>query len=476
MWHLIALGIIAAWVLGGVVSLAPPFLTAIGWLGLCFFLYHVAEEGQGTVNMHRKLAAYLYPFLLATAIFIIGMWNQPVAEIERAGVTYFALQATSPLMPATTLPASGWLPLVMGGALYMATLNVLLVIKAEDVVRRILLVLGISAAVLALLGLFQAMLQLERLAGVIRVPTGTYFSLFPHPHGWASFGLLWTGAMIGLGSHFIRHMRLPIFLERGGIWFILATIILAASVVLTGTAFHVFFIFLLLAIAALDVAHFMTAKKKLLKGGFWLAGMAMIVIGVLLLAVNVQSATRSVVDTSVFPAAGLDWQEQSLLYRESWKLFLEKPLFGWGPGSFRPVLALHQSADLGNNAYAAAHADLLQSLVENGLLVTLAWISVPVIIFVRFLRLKSHRPLSWYLFATCAMGLLLALVGFPFRYPAFLFSFWLLWFIAHRWSVIPHLHTTDIARPVLVFTEEERQQTASPLGRYRHRRKHRKKR
>jgi O-antigen ligase len=104
--------------------------------------------------------------------------------------------------------------------------------------------------------------------------------------------------------------------------------------------------------------------------------------------------------------------------------------------------------------YQAAHSDVLQLLVEYGLVGALAWISVPVIVFIRFLRLKAQRPLSWYLFGTCTLGLILALAGFPFRFPAFAYSFLLLWFMAYRWSIIPHLKTSDVLRPQMVFAGE----------------------
>ncbi|MBC2595297.1 O-antigen ligase family protein [Ruficoccus amylovorans] len=453
-WHLVAFGLATALLFAGAAYFSQPYLGAFGWIGLVIYFWHSSELPDHNTHPLLTLSAYLLPFIVCLAVFITGLWNPPVMEVEEGGITYLLLHEVRSLSPVTTLPRDNWMAIFLAGGIYVSALNMLLVISAEDVARRILLILGIFATVLAAIGFLQAVLQSDRLLGFIYAPSGSYFSIFPHPHGWASFALLWTGAMIGLGSHYIRHMRLQTFLDRGGIWFIVATLVLAASVALTGTGLHLLCLSLLLGLAALDASYNTSSRKKFAKLVLGLGGFVILTGGIATFALYLPRATESLVHTNLIPSVGLSFQEQLLIYKDAWQLFLDKPVFGWGAGSFRTMMTFYQETELGTSVYQAAHSDALQVLVEYGLVGAFAWISVPALVFIRFLNLKTHRPLSWYLFGTCSLGLLLALVGFPFRFPAFAFSFLLLWFMAYRWSVIPHLKTSDILRPQLVFTDE----------------------
>ncbi len=455
-WHLIAFGLFTFVLFGGAAHFAVPYLGAMGWIGLIIYLWHCSELPDASSHPRLVLLAYLVPVLLCLGIFVAGIWNPPVEEFEEGGVTYLLLHEIRSWQPVTTLPLESWSAIFLAGGIYVSALNMLLVIGVEDLTRRILLILGITAAVLAAIGFLQAVLQSPRLLGIVYAPSGSYFSIFPHPHGWASFALLWTGAMTALGSHYLRHMRFQAFLDRGGIWFLVAVAILIASVVLTGTGLHVLCLSFLLGLSAFDASHNLSSRKKFGKLVLGLTGFVVLAGGIGVFALNLPRATQTLVQWKMIPSVGLSWQEQLLIYKDAWQLFLDKPIFGWGAGSFRTMMTFYQEPELGTSVYQAAHSDALQVLVEYGLVGALAWISVPVIVFIRFLRLKAQRPLSWYLFGTCSLGLLLALIGFPFRFPAFAFSFLLLWFLAYRWSIIPHLKTANILRPQLVFTQGKR--------------------
>jgi O-antigen ligase len=453
-WHLIAFGLVTLLLFGGAAHFAVPYLGALGWIGLIIFFWHSSELTDTSSRPRLVLLAYLVPFLVCLGVIIAGLWNPSVTEIQEDGATYLLLHEIRNWLPVTTLPRETWGALFLAGGIYVTALNMLLVITQEDVTRRILLILGIAAAVLAALGFIQSVLQLPRLLGIVYAPTGSYFSIFPHPHGWASFALLWTGAMVGLGSHYMRHMRFQAFLDRGGIWFLVAVSILIASVVLTGTGLHVLCLSLLLGFTAFDASHNLSRRKKFGKLVLALAGFVLLAGGIGAFALHLDRATQNLVPLPFIPSVGLSWNEQLLIYRDAWQLFMDKPVFGWGAGSFRTMMTFYQETELGTSMYQAAHSDVLQLLVEYGLVGALAWISVPVIVFIRFLRLKAQRPLSWYLFGTCTLGLILALAGFPFRFPAFAYSFLLLWFMAYRWSIIPHLKTSDVLRPQMVFAGE----------------------
>ncbi len=456
MLQLIALGIVSSWLLGGSAFFAQAFLVGLSWLGIIFYFHHVSEAESDISLAHRTLILYLSPFLLSVICFIIGAWNQPVGEVILEGKTYLALKDTTSLLPTTILPRQTWLPLMLSGGLYLAGVNLLLVVKAEDVMRRILLVLCISAAILAFLGCVQAIIRPDWFLGIVSIPTDSQFSVFPHPHAWASFALLWSAAMLGMCSHYVRHIHIALFLDRGGVWFIAGTTVLMATVVISGTGLHILLLTLLLALASFDIAKNVKSPKRSHKRTFFLGGLITIFAGTAAVAMSAKHGTMTAFDLGFTELAGITWAEQSRLMRDTWELFLHKPFFGWGEGSFRTMLAFTQESDYGNVSYGSAHSDLLQALMEKGLVGMIAWSIVPLIITVKFLRLKERRPLSWYLFSGAMIGLVLGLVSMPFQFPAFTFSYWLMLFGAYQWSVIPHLDMLSKQRPELVFTESLR--------------------
>ncbi|MGE9292209.1 MAG: O-antigen ligase family protein, partial [Puniceicoccales bacterium] len=414
-WHIIAFGLLSILLFGGAASFSVPYLGALGWIGMVIYFWHCSDLNDHSSRPRLTYLCYIAPVLICIVVYIIGIWHPPVEEIEEGGVTYLLLHEIRSWLPVTTLPLETWSAIFLASGIYMAALNMLLVISVEDVTRRILLILGICVTILATIGYLQAILKSDnRLLGFIYVPTGSYFSVFPHPHGWASFALLWTGAMIGLGSHYIRHMRFRVFLDRGGIWFLVAVAILISSVICTGTGLHLLCLSFLLSLACFDTFSNLRSRKKMAKLLFFVAGFVILAGGVALFAYRLPLATQSLLSIEMIPSVGLSWKEQCLIYKDAWELFMDKPVFGWGAGSFRTMMTFYQETELGTSVYQAAHNDALQLLVEYGLLGAVAWIIVPAIVFIRFLRLKAQRPLSWYLFGTCTLGLILAMAGFPF--------------------------------------------------------------
>ncbi|MEM8549539.1 MAG: O-antigen ligase family protein, partial [Verrucomicrobiota bacterium] len=256
----------------------------------------------------------------------------------------------------------------------------------------------------------------------------------------------------------LRHIKLRVFLDRGGIGFLLALLILIASVVISGTGLHILCLGILIAASCFDYATLLQGRKKTLRILSNVVGFLCFAGGVTVFALTLQQPGLSALPGNLYPKAGLPTNELKLLYLNSWDLFLAKPLFGWGEGSFRTMMTFTQDVNIGLRAFEAAHSDLLESLVERGLVGTLAWWVVPAFVLIKFLRLPVKRPLSWYLFGTCCLALVLALVGFPFQLPAFAFSFWLLWFTAYRWSVIPHLVVQQPVGSNLAFSERELRQ------------------
>ncbi|MEM8549947.1 MAG: hypothetical protein AAGF10_04090, partial [Verrucomicrobiota bacterium] len=198
MWFILIVGLLSSWLFGGAWLFGQSLLVALGWGTLFILFYHGHKELEFVGKWYLKIAACLLPFWVGFGVFLIGLGEQPFTQVLYRGEAYLSLRDSPSWWPTTTLPGESWFPIYLGVGLYITTLCMLLINEAEDIVRLILIVLSLSAAILGGLGIVQAVMGMERVLGIFLAPGDNYFSVFTHPHVWASYGLLWTGCMLGL--------------------------------------------------------------------------------------------------------------------------------------------------------------------------------------------------------------------------------------------------------------------------------------
>jgi O-antigen ligase len=127
------------------------------------------------------------------------------------------------------------------------------------------------------------------------------------------------------------------------------------------------------------------------------------------------------------------------LYRDTWRLIQQKPVFGWGFESYANVIGLARPLGVGlydkhENAFAEAHCDWLQSLLETGFVGTGLAILMALVPLLAGLRQAFQSPLVPYILLGTGLILLYAVIEFPFANGAVVISFWLLFFAACRYA------------------------------------------
>jgi len=125
---------------------------------------------------------------------------------------------------------------------------------------------------------------------------------------------------------------------------------------------------------------------------------------------------------------------KTLNYRtESWKkstpAIAERPLFGYGAGTFEYAYRKHYDGDFYTKY---AHNILLKAWVELGLFGALSFILYVIGIFFNFKKLKDD--FYKFIFISCMVGLFFALSNVTFETPAYVITFFLLSSIFFIWN------------------------------------------
>ncbi len=123
----------------------------------------------------------------------------------------------------------------------------------------------------------------------------------------------------------------------------------------------------------------------------------------------------------------------------TWEMIMDKPLTGWGAGSYRyyfPVYEQNYPAlwNVTNARWEYAANDYLQILAELGLVGGLLLVAGTGYWVIRLLRHQAHtRPHALLLIAGLGMLMLQALVDLPLYCPAVLLTWCVLWTLTVRW-------------------------------------------
>ena len=130
------------------------------------------------------------------------------------------------------------------------------------------------------------------------------------------------------------------------------------------------------------------------------------------------------------------------LYHDTWQMARDRIWFGWGLGSYPYLFAIYNTQEPNPQDhlpifYSEAHSDWLQSAAENGLIGTalLGLCGLVPLWALRSVRLRN--PLVLYLFGGCGLLLIYAWIEFPFGNVAVVLTWWLCFFCAVRYALLP---------------------------------------
>lgn len=442
--------IASAWLLGGKIEWAKPFLAALATPAIVLLAWEIAARRREFPGTLKRLFLWLSPMLLLGAIVICSAFNPNHAEILFFDTKVLRPIAFNPWIPSSAAPAHSLLELWLLGGLYLASFNLAFCVHSRARLRLFLFVLVVNAATLAVMGTLQKFFGASGpLFGRFVASNPTWFASFTYHNHWGAFATLHVAAALGLAAHAIHQARNSIhhsFSRSIGPASLCCALIIALGVPLSTSRSCSFLVGLLLFAAAviglslsLRLTRRPTGERKR-----WL-------FPTMLAAIVAIAAATTEFAGPVIKSRWQDTRQQyekfrdgstrygrSALYRDTWHLARDHIV--WGTGletyqfTFQPYYSFTPGPDRLWSYYTEAHNDWLQSLAEIGMtgsaLLLLA-ITLPLAETAR-----GRRPsggLAAFLAAGCGLIAAYAFFEFPMASPPVVATWWSFFFVIIRY-------------------------------------------
>ncbi|MEO0796445.1 MAG: O-antigen ligase family protein [Verrucomicrobiota bacterium] len=434
----ITLGIGSTWFVGGDFAGGYAICASIAALSLFFYFFLGQEVVISTSQDQKRFRRWLLVPLLFMILWPVSQLSPTITEYAIGDRNYLTFIEPDGVGPVTSILGHHWQPSLYLSMMLIAAIGYTAFTVSHYAITRTLWVLLINATVLGAVGLLTSIMHWEKILSFITPAQANFFSTFPSAHQWSAFALFWTVVGFGLFFHLKRRQTWTSLLEKNGAWLIAGWLILAYSAYETGTPFHRFLLGISVGLILLRIG---TALVRYMRTGFvaGLMGILLLLAGISAIGYNLFNFANEFSLAQSDPSRapfGIPWGTQLALWRDTWQLFLERPFFGWGAGSFQDIFPFHQQVDLGNFEYTSPHSDILHVLFEYGIVGLCLLLTFPIVIAFKFAFLKQRRMVSHYLWGAVTLLVLLSLFCQPLSTPANLACLWFGIAAAYKWSEI----------------------------------------
>ena len=450
--HLLVFIVGIAWAFGGQIGWARTGLLVWGTVGIGLFFFALAQSGGAdrVAASRRKAWIHLWPLLCFDVAVGLSCLNPSLQTFLSQGELYF--KVTTPphaWLPSSARPDLSLRELWQFNAIVLSCYNLLLVVRSRRTLRTFLLVIAANAVVLAVFGTFQKLLgATSPWFGLVHTRQTFFFSTFVYHNHWGAFILLITGACLGLLFHFWKRGGYRDFWHSPVLAGSVATLLLTATIPLSGSRSCSVLLGLFLFGAIGHVVVWLIRQRRSRRESAT-APVVSLVVAALLALTAIGYLSRDVIAQRAqltTEQLGHIRTEDNLnsrltLYRDTWRTGLVKPWFGWGLETYGDVFRIYNSQRavetwFGQPYYREAHSDWLQSFAESGVIGTalLVLLGLAPLWPVRARLIKSVLPR--YLLAGCALVLLYAWVEFPFANPTVMIAFWLCLYSAAHYAAL----------------------------------------
>lgn len=455
--HFAGLLLFTTWAFGGQAPWVRQGIAAWGGIGIILFVIACARRRRAPGTPSLPALRWLWPLWSYDLIVIASGFNPGFVEHVIAGERSLVMANPVAWLPTAALPGAAWKELWQFNVIVLSTFNLFLVLPSRRYVRGILFLLSTNAVALAVFGTFQKLVGAQGLwFGLVASPNKRFFSTFIYHNHWGAFILLNTAVCVALLFWAYRRGSERDIWHSPVLMGAVVTLLLAASVPLSQSRSCTVLVFLLLMGA---LAHFLMRlirRRRDEHAAAWLP-VTGIILAVLLavggagyLARKAMGERLEQTATQLAPGMRENVLDSRLtLYRDTWRMAAEKPVFGWGLESYAHVFRIFNTQRTAEVVfwipfYAEAHNDWLQSLAETGFVGTglLLLLGILPIAAIPWRRVESVVPK--YLLLGNALILVYAWVEFPLASPAVMLTFWAVFWCALRYA---RLELESVAAP-----------------------------
>ncbi len=442
LWHAAVLAVAITWGFGG----------NIDWIRLPLALWSSLAAlliGAGLLQRHRQQQGgtqrllWLLPWVALTTLTWLASTN-PSYRVT----AFFETPVYRPVAPAISwLPSSARpdlarVELWLLSGLYLTGFNLVLNIRRRRRLRQLFGLLAANAALLAVFGTVQKLTDASGLYfGAQPSPNPAFFASFIYKNHWSAFALLLLPVLLALAWYQFDRDNAQPFMRTPGPLLLLAALLLAATIPLSGSRSGTLLLFLYvigLAVAAYRRRQDWANLGVRARIGL-IAGAALALGGVVWLTAPAMSArldkTREQLE---------EWREvgglggREILYRDTWRMARERPWTGWGLESYETVFVRFNSATSPHDHlrvhFDQAHSDWLQAMAELGAIGTCLLLLMALVPLWSLRAQWSHLDaIPCSLLSGCGLIVLYATIEFPLANPAVVALFWILFFGALRY-------------------------------------------
>ncbi|GAB5562296.1 MAG: hypothetical protein SynsKO_39430 [Synoicihabitans sp.] len=361
-------------------------------------------------------------------------------------------------IPSSAKPAETLSQLVLYSMLYLSALN-LLTLRLRRTIRLILICLLINGVVLAVFGTLQKLVGSEIFFGLQKSPNPKFFATFIYHNHWGAFAIQLAAIGFGLSTHYYKSLKNMPLMRSYVPALLTAVLFLLVSIPLSASRSSTLFAMILVGIGLVYLLRLIfratrQAPRERLKALVW--------IGVILIlsVAGIYRIAKPVIDERIADTIQQLKKEEHYafvesqqifyvdsrfrLYRDTLEMIEEKPVWGWGLGSYEFVF---QQFNTQSNAasrwfsiYRDAHSDWLELLAELGIVGLLLVVAMfAPLLFVSPLRFL-FRSNQGFLMLGALLMCGYALIEFPFVNPAVAITFLILYFSAVRLAHLDHVN------------------------------------
>lgn len=337
--------------------------------------------------------------------------------------------------------------LVLGSA-YLTVLTVSLFLSRPRFLRVVLYVIVFNGLLLAAVGFAQILLGAEKILWIREAPHGRFLASFIYRnHGAAYFNLV-LAASIGLYL-FVRERGWKVMSRRWGdpgpLFFFAGLVLL--TLVLFSQSRGGMVVAVVLALLALlySIIHGLLWKRlgETVALSFVYLLLFAACAGTFVYILGWERVTERL-ERLTSDAGQIDWDIRTTAYQATYEMFRDKPVWGWGAGSFEYRFPVYQQEYPKIHTrwerrmrWEYAHNDPLQLLAEYGIAGAALFVALFAFFLTRIFRYRGYRrPLSSW----CLLGFLVTLahstIDFVFHNPAVLITAVTLLAIASQYPLL----------------------------------------
>ncbi|HEY4302442.1 MAG TPA: O-antigen ligase family protein [Candidatus Didemnitutus sp.] len=447
MAHLVVLVVGTSWAFGGQ---APAVRTAVelwGAVGIALFLIAWRDREANRPVEGLTPLRDLWPLLIFDGVIALSCANPTLQSISRDGEAFYVL--TNPRwahFPTCARPDLALHALLLWNGIILSCYSGAQIVSRRSGLRRLLAVVVANGVALAVLGSLQQLVGSDGLwFGLVHSPQDYFFSTFVYHNHWAAFTLLNFAAALGLIFASARRpggdrRHSPVMAG------LVAALLLVASVPLSGSRSGMLLASVFLAGAGLIVFARLIRRRR--ATGAPVAGLAlgMVAVGAVALAAigyvagDVIRKRAALTLEQVAEARSSSQLDSRLtLYRDTWRMASDRPLFGWGLDSYGDVFRIYnsqRSVEGWTPYYREAHCDWLQFLAETGSVGTALLVLTGLVPLMRTPGRNGVSAVPAFLLCGCGLILIYATFEFPLANPSVVIGFWLSLFVARRYMML----------------------------------------